>query len=123
MTTIYEKTAAALITLDVPFAMNTYLGELPDVYLVYQLISAPAQQHADDEESLRSFRVQVSIYSNSGLIDLPDVDGAMLAAGFQKGPMRELPYDRDTGHFGLALDFVTLMTSEEMSQPKEGAYS
>jgi hypothetical protein len=121
MITIYEKTSAALTVLNVPFAMNTYLGNLPDQYIVYQLITNPAAQHADDEETLRVFRMQVSIYNKDGLINLPDVDGAMLAAGFKKGPGRELPYDRDTGHFGLAHDYIYMMTSDEMSQ--EGAYS
>ena len=37
---------------------------------------------------------------------MPDVEGAMLQAGFKKSLVRELPYDRDTGHFGLAQDFI-----------------
>ncbi len=122
MTTIWEKTATALDVLGVLYAMNTYLGDLPDEYLAYQLISGPAAQHADDDETAREFRMQVSIYSTEGLADLPDVDGAMKQAGFQVGGKRELPYDRDTGHFGLATDYLILMTSEEMSQ-NEGAYS
>ena len=116
MTTVFEKVAAALEPLGVPFAENTYMGTLPDEYLVYQLISAPAQQHADDEETLRTFRVQVSAYSTDGLTSLPDVTGAMKAAGFRAGPIRELPYDRNTGHFGLAQDYIYVMTSEEMSE-------
>lgn len=120
MTTIFEKVAVALETLGVPFAQNTYLTasgeELPTEYLVYQLISAPAQQHADDEETLRTFRMQVSAYSTDGLTSLPDVDGAMKSAGFQKGPVRELPYDHDTGYFGLATDYIITLTAEELSE-------
>jgi aminoglycoside phosphotransferase (APT) family kinase protein len=112
MTTIFEQIDDALATLNVPYAENLYLLEtgdtLPDLYLVATLISGVAEQHADDDETARSYRVQISVYSHNGLVELPDVDGAMKAAGFVKGPERELPYDQETGHFGLALDYVYL---------------
>jgi hypothetical protein len=122
MTTIWKVTRDALRVLDAPVAMNTYVGDRPDLYLVYQLIDGPAAQSADDGETLRAFRMQVSAWSTDGLANLPDIDGAMLQAGFKKGSMRELPRDPDSGHFGLAQDYIYLMTSEEMSQT-EGAYS
>jgi hypothetical protein len=111
MTTVFSVTATALATLGVPYAENTFRGDLPDVYLVYQLISSPADQHADDEETLRSFRIQVSGYSKTGLAALPNIDSAMKAAGFMKATMRELPFDPDTGHFGLTQDYILEMTS------------
>lgn len=107
--TIWERVKAALIGLDVPMAANAYIPatgkERPDLYLVYFLIVSPPLQHADNRETLREYAVQVSIYSRSGLTGLPDVESAMLAAGFMFEAQRELPYNPETRHYCLAMDF------------------
>lgn len=110
MTTIFEQVKTTLATLspDVPFALAPYKGTLPDTYIVYQLISGTPEQHADNAEEERSYTVQVTIWSRSGLVALPDVDTAMLAAGFQKSDERQLPQDMETTHYGLAIDYVYL---------------
>jgi hypothetical protein len=111
MTTIFEAVATALDSVTgVPYGMDTYMSteELPDQYMVYNLIDGVAGQHADDAETLRAYRVQINIYDRAGLADLPDVDAAMLAAGFTKGPERPLPYNAGTGHYGLAKDYFYL---------------
>jgi hypothetical protein len=36
---------------------------------------------------------------------MPDIVGAMTLAGFTRLPGRELPYNPNTRHFGIALDF------------------
>lgn len=108
--TIFDQVADALDTLNVPYGMGTYLcdGELPDQYIVYSLVDGVPTQHADDAETQRTYRVQVSIYDRNGLADLPDVNAAMLAAGFEKGPERQLPRDEESGHYGLAKDYFSL---------------
>lgn len=110
MTTIFETVKSALDTLGVSYGMGTYLttGDLPDTYLVYTLIDGIPAQSADDAETERRYRVQVSIYARGGLVSIPNVDTAMLAKGFTKGPERELPYDDATGHYGLAKDYYFL---------------
>lgn len=113
MTTIFAIVEGALSTLSpaVPFAMDVFLtaaGELPDTYITYIDVSAVPAQHADNVETHRSFRIQLSIFSRSGLASLPNVDAAMLAAGFTLGPERQLPYDEGTHHFGLAKDYFYL---------------
>ena len=111
MTTIFARVATALGNLSpaVAYAQAPYLsanGSLPDVYLAYQLIASPPEQHADDAETLRSYLMQISLFSRSGLETLPAaVDAVMLAAGFQKSNFRSLPRDSETGHFGLAKDY------------------
>lgn len=109
MTTIFERVTNALNTLSpaVPFGLAPYktTGELPDLYLAYQLVDGLPEVHADDAETERSYRVQVSIYQRSGLVGLPDVETALTAAGFQKAAERQLPQDRETGHYGIAKDF------------------
>ncbi len=113
--TIWERVVAALVGISQPKADNVYQvpsgQELPDTFLVYSLVSSLPEQHADDGETLRTWRVQISIYSRSGLAGLPDLDTPMRSAGFRRGPQRELPYNQLTRHFGLALEYVFL--SEE----------
>jgi len=115
--TIWERVNTALTALSLPLAANVYIPasgqELPDSYLVYFMISDPAELHADNIEKLRSYRVQVSYYSRNGLLTMPDIVGAMTGAGFTRLPGRELPYNPDTRHFGIALDFNYLEDLEE----------
>jgi hypothetical protein len=112
MSSIWEKTRTALVGLGVPLAASRYLiptGEqLPDRYIVYQLISSPPELHADNVEKYRSYRMQVTIWDRNGLANLPDISGSMVAAGFCRGPIRELPYVESTRHYGLAYDFLYL---------------
>lgn len=110
MTTIFERVESALGTISpaVPFSLAPYksTGALPDQYLAHQLVDGSPEQHADDSETERSYLVQVSIFSRTGLVSLPDVDTAMLAAGFEKGRERPLPQDPQTGHYGLAKEYT-----------------
>lgn len=108
---IWERAKNALTALGIPMAQNVYLagsGDYPDQYLVYSLIASTPVSHADDIERTRSYLVQVSIYDRNGLAGLPNIAGAMTAAGFTRGPEREIPYAADTRHFGLAMDFYYL---------------
>ena len=107
MTTIWERVSTALATISPPvtYAQGDLIGSLPDTYIVYTLIDGVAQDHADNVEIARTYRVQVSIMNKTGLVGLPDVDTAMKAAGFMKGPERELPKDSTTSHYGLAVDY------------------
>lgn len=113
--TIWEIVSDALSTLDVPVAENQMIApsgeQLPDQYVVYQLVVDSPALHADDGEVLSEPLVQVAIYSRSGLSNLPDVAGAMTAAGFTRGERREQPYNPTTRHFGLVLEFY-LLTEE-----------
>lgn len=117
MTTIFEIVDDALASLDpaVSYAWDQYLvgsdESLPDLYLVPSLVDSPPVQHADNEETERMYRIQVSAYQRDGLLNLPDVDGAMKAKGFMKSNVVRLPRDPDTGHFGLATDYTILLNS------------
>src|SRR4030042_7032731 len=108
-TTIWERVKTALTPLDILMAENTYIPakgqEYPDSYLVYFMVSEPPAQHADNVEKLRTYRMQVSYYSRNGLLSMPDIVGAMTGAGFTRLPGHELPYNPDTRHFGMAMDF------------------
>jgi len=114
MTTIFERVKTALGNLSpaIPYALGQRLtatgAELPDTFIVYLLVSGDPEQHADDAETQRTYQVQVSIYARGGLVTLPDVDAAMLAQGFTQGPERQLLYDKETRHFGLAKDYFYL---------------
>lgn len=110
MSSIWEITEDALDGLSLPLAANTMIvatgAELPDAFLVFQVIDNPAELHADNLEELRSYRVQVSVYSRTGMASIPaQVVSAMLAAGFTRMDARDLPYNLQTRHFGHAMDF------------------
>lgn len=109
MMDIWSATRTALTGLELPMAANQYMAatgaEIPDTFLVYQLVTSPAQQHADDAETLRSYLMRVTYYSRDGLSTCPDIKNAMVAAGFSRGEFRELPYFQETRHFGLSFDF------------------
>jgi hypothetical protein len=109
---IFERVEAALssITPAVPYGMDTYesTGNLPDQYMAYQVVVSDAEDHADNLEIARSYMVQVSIFSCAGLATLPNVDAAMTAQGFVKGPFRQIPKDALSGHYGLAKDYLYL---------------
>jgi hypothetical protein len=115
MTTIFERVKTALNTLSpaVPHALAPYKGAtLPDTYIVYQLLPSTPEQHADNVETERSYIMQVTTWSKAGLINLPNVKAAMLAAGFHKSGERQLPQDQATGHYGLATDYMYLESEE-----------
>jgi hypothetical protein len=112
MPTIFERVSSALATIApaVPYAMAPYksTGDLPAQYLAYELIDSLPDEHADNAETARSYVVQVTIWSAGGLVTIPDVDAAMVTAGFAKSSWRQLPQDPESGHYGLAKDFVYL---------------
>jgi hypothetical protein len=107
---IWSDTYTALSGIGLPLAANTMIvatgADLPDQFIVYSMISNPPEQHADNVEKLRSYRMQISVYSRTGMTTIPaQVETAMLAAGFTRLEGRELPYNQQTRHFGLAMDF------------------
>jgi hypothetical protein len=116
---VWEITEAALGGLNLPAAASFYQapsgGSLPDAFLVYFLVSSLPELHGDNAELLRTWRMQVNYYSRRGLGNPPNIDGAMTAAGFTRGPQRELPYNELTRHFGLALEYTWLDDSQEES--------
>ncbi len=112
MTTIWERVKSALTPLGLPLAANTYIVEsgtsLPDTYIVYQMISSPPLQHADDGEVSRRRTMQVTFWSRAGLNSVPDIAGAMIVAGFTHGPDTEQPFSLQSRHYGLAMEFSYL---------------
>jgi hypothetical protein len=118
VTSIFEATETALATLtpSVPAALDKFImatdAALPDVFIEYFLVSGVGLQHADDAETARRQRMQISIWSRLGLANLPDIDTAMIGQGFTPGDERQLESDPDTGHFGWSKDFFYLVNKE-----------
>jgi len=114
MTTIFERVEAALGTISpaVNYAAAPYKGTLPNAFITHQLINSPAEQHADGEETERSYTVQLSLWDKAGIPSTTSVDAAMKAAGFHKGDVRQLPQDPQTHHYGLAVEFVYIESQE-----------
>lgn len=114
--TIWERIKAALVPMGLPVAQGALKpnagGAYPDRYLIYQVISAPGEEFADNREFKRLYLVQVNSWSRNGFIGFPDVEGAMLAAGFTYVDSRDLALSSDTGHYGLGVDFNYLEDKE-----------
>jgi hypothetical protein len=114
MTTIFERVNAALSTISpaVPHSAAPYKGSLPDAYITHQLINSPPEQHADNVETERSYTMQINLWDKADIPSTIKVDAAMLAAGFMKGDVRQLPQDPQTHHYGLAIEYFYLETQE-----------
>src|SRR5512139_264192 len=115
MTSIFERVETAIATLSVPYANQVYIPQtgtaLPDQFIVFFLVSSSPAQQANDTETLRGNRVQVSVYDRAGLNSPPDVDTAMVAAGFKRSAKNQLPFNQETRHYGLSLEFTYLEES------------
>lgn len=114
MTTIFQRVETALSTISpaVPHSAAPYKGSLPDAYITHQLINSPPELHADNAEVERSCTIQISIWDKAGIPSESSVDAAMLAAGFMKGDVRQVPQDPQTRHYGLAIEYIYLETKE-----------
>lgn len=112
--TIWERVEAALAGIGIPVfgaALLESIAELPDAYIVHQLITSTASLSADNQEALRNVTMQVSYYTRDGFPPVPPIAGMMTAAGFRLGAERELPYSPTSRHFGLAMEFTTFEES------------
>lgn len=105
MTTIFERVQTALSGLGVPVKNGQIDGELPETYIVWQIISAPVEQEADNKLISKLHTVQVNIWSRKGATAYPDVESAMTAAGFAYESGRDLVYSEDSKHSGYGMDF------------------
>ena len=108
--TIWERVKTALNGLGVPVAANVLIpatgAELPDTFVTYQLISQPEELSADNVETVTSYDVQVTVWSRAGLPGVAGLHAAMVAAGFRRSATRELDYQTETRHFGLAYNYI-----------------
>lgn len=114
MTTIFERVETALGTISpaISFASAPYKGALPNAYVTHQLINSPAEQHADGEETERSYTMQLNFWDKTGIPSTTNVDAAMKAAGFHKSDVRQLPQDQQSHHYGLAVEYVYIESQE-----------
>lgn len=108
--TIHEDVEAVVATLGLPYAAVKYTTasneDLPAAFLTYIEVTSWPGQHADNAETERLHRVQINYYNRSGLAGMPGISAAMTAAGFMRGPERDIAYNQVTGHFGRALEFT-----------------
>lgn len=114
MTTIIQRMDSALSTISpaIPYAYAPYKGDLPNLFIAFQLLPSPPVQHADNKEKERFYTFQVSIWDKAGNPSETSVDTALLAAGFMKGNVIPLLQDPKTHHYGLAVEYTYLEQKE-----------
>lgn len=109
---IWTLIASAVSSLGLPYAADvnrSVLGTpLPDAFIVYGLVAESPETHANDVETERFYRVQLSLYNRAGLSDLVSTDAEMYAKGFCFSRARALPFNPETGHFGLMREYTLL---------------
>jgi len=114
---IFARVRSALLPLGLPAYPDKVIvnsGQtIPDEFLVYFMVANVGEQFADGSELLRQRTVQVTVYKRNGLTTLPNVKGAMITAGFQPGPERQIPLNDETGHYGWSMDFNYLEDAAE----------
>jgi hypothetical protein len=82
--------------------------QLPDRFITYFLVDDEGKTWADGEETSHEPRMQVSFYTRKKsdmLTVLDEIEQAIVAAGFTRGPVGHIPYQPDTGHYGWRRDF------------------
>lgn len=115
MTTIWARVRDALSGLGVPVEKDVLVLEseaaVPARYITFQEIAAAPKAHVDDREISRAHLVQLSLWSIEGFESFPDVEAAMLAAGFLFQGERDMDME-ETGHYGQSKDFLFLEEKE-----------
>lgn len=90
------------------FEPDPETGQLPDQFIVYFLVDDEGKTWADGVETSHEPRMQVSFYTRkkSDMLTVPDeIEQAIVAAGFTRGPVGHIPYQPDTGNYGWRRDF------------------
>ena len=95
----------------VPFRLERFdceLSQLPDVFIVYFLISDTPLTHYDNQETSHEIKIQVSLFYRdiSAIKTLPDnIIDAFTATGFKRIGNSRIPYQINTQHYGWRCDF------------------
>lgn len=115
MTTIWARVRDALSGLGVPVEKDVLVTQtkeaIPAQYITFQEIAAAPEAHVDDREISRSHLVQLNLWSIDGFESFPDVEAAMLAAGFLFQGERDMDME-ETGHYGQSKDFLFIEEKE-----------
>jgi hypothetical protein len=113
LSSIYKKTYVALQYIGYHVEAARFYdttAQLPDAFIVYQVIHSESPSFADNRETSRSNTVQVSFYTRDGslLENVPEtIILAMKIAGFSNatGGGTNTPYFPDTNHYGWRGEF------------------
>jgi hypothetical protein len=90
---INQAVMTALKEIGVPVRFQTYTGTA-DSYITFFTYLEKPEQHADDEERITGYYVQVDVWSKGNYTDLVNaVHEKMLAAGFIKQNFYDLYED------------------------------
>ena len=101
---INQAVMTALKEIGVPVRFQTYTGTA-DSYITFFTYLEKPEQHADDEERITGYYVQVDVWSKGNYTDLDNaVHEKMLAAGFIKQNFYDL-YEDDLKIYHKAMRF------------------
>jgi hypothetical protein len=109
-----ERCESILPTLGLPFDFERFEGntkQLPDTYIVYFLVDDVGAAWADNKETAKKPRFQVSLFyrEKAVFLTVPEqIEAAFKNAGFMRVGSGRIPYSAETGHYGWRCDFRTI---------------
>lgn len=102
---INSDVLAALEDLDVPVSFQRYTGSA-DSYITFFIHSDEPELHADDEELVTGYYVQVDVWSKNDYTEMvKSVHEKMSAAGFRKQDFCDL-YEADLEMYRKVMHFL-----------------
>ena len=111
MSNIYKKIYDTLITLGYPVREQGTYGEdevLPETMITYQLIDEPDSAHYENIPVGKIARFQVAFYSKDPTKKQSAdsvLRSVLLPLGFLRVSGRDLPFNKETNHYGYTSDY------------------
>lgn len=111
MSNIYSIIYDTLSTLGYPIKeQGSYSKDdiLPETFITYQVIDSPNNSFADNKPTSITTRVQLAFYSLKPVLKQSANEtfkSVMIPAGFLRASGRDLPFNKDTGHYGYTSDY------------------
>ena len=102
---INKDVTFALKNIGVPVSFQTYSGN-EETYITFFTYLDKPEEHADDEESVTAYYVQVDIWTKTDYTNLAkEVHGCMLIAHFRKLNFYDL-FEDDTRTYHKVMRFI-----------------
>ena len=118
MSNIYKKIYDTLVHLGYPVREQGTYGDdevLPETMITYQLVDDPDSSHYENIPTSKIPRFQVVLYTKNPAIKQSadkTLRSVLLPAGFMRASGRDLPFNKDTGHYGYVSDYRYFETEE-----------
>ena len=111
MSNVYKTIYDTLATLGYPVReQGAYAPDeiLPETHITYQLVEDADAAHYDNIPAGKSSRIQLTLYSKDPAVKQSadsTLRSVLVPAGFMRVSGRDLPYEKETGHYAYTSDY------------------